>query len=304
MAAGSKLPGTLRAIGSLVWEAFQEWVRDRCPGLAAALAYNALLMAASFFAAVLVLASRVFGEAWARAYVLPPIIAWLGPPGAAVAQTMLLHIEDVGAHTLFTLSVAGAFGLVYGAEGLFLQIQDSLETIWNVRREVADIRVQLRKRLLGLLYVLVCVVIALAGFVAAGTLFSHHVIDPAGLMSSPWRTAGNGLIAFATFWAVTTFWFKVLPPVRLTWRQILPWTALIAALHVAGRGVVMWIGVSRGPVSQANIGEAIVLVMLWFQYAGMVFLYGGQLMKIHLERYAGVLPPQEQGKDDSLGSFE
>ncbi len=263
-----------KAVGSLLQTAFKEWVRDRCAGLAAAMAFNALLVLASFFAAILVLAVRLFGEEWARAYVIPAEIAWLGERGAAIAKAMLLHDTSMEPHHLLSLGVIGAIGLIYGAEGFFLQVQDSLETIWNVRREQARILVQMRKRLYGLLYAAASAVIAMVGFIAAGFLLSHK---PSGDASRPVGVlvgAGTMLIAFATFWVLTTLWFKVLPPVRLAWRHILPWTALIAGLHLLGRFIVMELMASQERDSRAALDNAIILTVMWAQYASMVFLYG------------------------------
>lgn len=289
----SKGVGRLEAIGSLLLTAYQEWVRDRCAGLAAAMAFGGVLVSASFVAAVLVLAARLLGEAWTRAYVLPAAMAWLGPQGVAVARAMLAQANVIEVRSLLTLSVVGTIGLIYGAEGLFLTLQDSVQTIWNVRREEANVLVQMQKRLLGLLYAGGSAAIVLAGLVAAGVLFTYDRAEPADGSHDVVRLIGSTLIAFLTFWALSTFWFKVLPPIRLTRGQILPWTALAAALHLLGRAVLMWVVASGGPASQVDIGEAIILTMLWFQYASMVFLYAAQLMRVYLIRYGGVAEPRE-----------
>jgi membrane protein len=280
--------GKLKTAAVLAFQAFQEWVRDRCEGLAAALAFNALLAVAPFCAAVLILSAKLFGEPWTRSHVIPALLGWVGPRGAAAIRLLIVQTEDIPPHATLALGIVGTLGLLLGASGFFHQLQDSLGTIWDVRREQAGILFQLRKRVLGLVYAAGSAVIAVAAFAVAGLLFSRAPAVGSPSFPDPLHLAGEALLAWLTFWALATFWFKVLPPVSLTLRQILPWTALIAALHLAGRLVLTWRAAAQVKSTDASTAESLILLLLWFYYANMIFLYGAQLMRLYLQRYEGV----------------
>lgn len=286
--------GLLKALGSLLLTSFREWVSDRCGGFAAAMAFKAVLMLSSFFLAVLVVSARVFGENWVLRSVLPAMRAWKGPGGQAAIEAML-QSEGFDVYAATTITLIGMIALVYGASGLFLQIQDALQTIWNVRREVPIIARQLMRRALGLCLAAASILIAMAGFAAAGSLAPFD-LDPASPPTHTYlRLLGQSLIAFATFWALVTLHLKVLLPVRLTLRQIVPWSAGIAALHLLGRLAFVFLANLPGVPPAIDVAEAITLALMWSYFASNVFLYGAQVMRVYLLRYGGVSQPQGRG---------
>ncbi|MDB5289304.1 MAG: Ribonuclease, partial [Phycisphaerales bacterium] len=250
--------------------------------LAAAMSYNLMLAIAPFVGVALWLADRILGSEWTQAAVYPLLLAWFGPRWAELLRFLLSRTADMEPHRLFAVGVLAAFGLIFGASGFFLQLQDALETVWDVRREVALVAVQLRKHVLGLGYAVVSAIIAFAGMSIGAEILavSHSMRSPAAAAGILW--IGGGLAAFLTFWALMVFWLKLLPPVRLTWRQVMPWAALTAAFHLAGVQSLRWI-VRHDP--STSLVESLVMLLLWFYYASAVFLYGAELMRIWLQRH-------------------
>lgn len=273
----------------LVVTAAREWTMDRCDGLSAALSFNLLLTVTPFLAFILLIAGSLFGEAWTRAHFLPVVIGWVGPHVAALVRLLLVERENVEPRALLSLGIVGGIALVVGASGYFIQLRDSLQIIWDVRRAAPGFREQLKRRLLGILFALASALIALAGFLA-GAL----VPGPGSALTDATRRAAGTLIAFLTFWSLMILWFKILLPVRLTWRQIIPWAALIALFHLLGKLIVSW--GRNGPETPSNIefAASLILVMFWFYYANGIFLYGAELMRISLQR-SGELSRKESG---------
>jgi membrane protein len=281
----------VKAAGRLALEAFQEWVQDRCDGLAAAMAFNAVLAAPTLMSIPLRWGARIFGDSWTRDYILPVVQSWVGPRGEAVLRFMLAQTEHLDAANASTLNEVGIIGLVVGASGFFLQMQDSLETVWNIRREAPGIRVQLKKRLKGLLYAAVSAVILLGGLSAQAGILSLLGWAPRNMWAGQILRLLGIMDAFLTFWFLTTFWFKTLPPVRLTWRQILPWSAFIAVLHLVGRSLLTWHTSKTAPGQDVDLAASLILVIMWFYYSNMAFLYGAQLMRVYLQHHGVHLPP-------------
>jgi membrane protein len=286
----STILGRLKAAWALAFEAFQEWVRDRCDGLAAAMTFDAILAIAPFLVVILRLAARLFGQEWMRRQILPVMLGWIGPRGTAVLEMLLAQTEKMEPQAAFTLGVLGTIGLALGASGYFTRLQDALQTVWGVRRDEAGIRVQMRKRIRGLLYAVASASILLAGLTAAALVLS---LGPdTDLHSSPHgiRWAAEAAIVFLTFWILMTFWLKCLPPVRLPWRQILPWTAFMAMLHLLGRLILNRYVASLNSAGDVSVAGSFFLVFLWLYYAGNVFLYGAELMRVYLQRHGVVRP--------------
>jgi membrane protein len=274
----------LKTVGALALKAYKEWVMDRCDGLAAAMAFNAILALGPFVGGILLLAVGTLGEAWTMAHLMPTLLSRAGPRGAVVIRFLFKQTEHMEPQALLTMSTVGAVGLVIGSSGVFLQLQDSLETIWNVRREEPGIKVQMKKRFFGLVYALLTAVVIFAGLAIEALIASSA--SGAGRLG----VAVKGLVVFLTFWALAIFIFKALPPVHLTWKQILPWTALIALLHLLGR-VILYFRVGQPPPdSHIDVAESFMLAILWCYYASMVFLYGAELMRVYLQQHGASVP--------------
>ncbi|MDB5331895.1 MAG: ribonuclease [Phycisphaerales bacterium] len=280
-----KIPARLRTIGLLIVSAFKEWVRDRCSMMAAAMSFNLMLAIAPLIGIAVWLADRIFGTPWTQSAIYPVLLAWYGPRWAALLRFLLSRTGNVGPERLFEVGVLAAFGLIYGASGFFLQLQNALGTIWGVRRAVALFTVHFRKHVFGLGYAVVSAMIGFAGMAVRAKIFavSHAMGSPSAAAAIRW--VGGGIVAFGTFWALMLFLFKVLPPVRLTWRQLMPWAALTAALHLAGVQVLHWI-VRHDPAT--SLVESLVMLLLWFYYASGVFLYGAQLMRVWLQSHQDI----------------
>src|SRR5262249_47107653 len=141
----------MRSFWSLLSETFNEWLEDKAQRLGAALAYYA----AFSIAPLLVLMVALVGFFY-EGDTLPRIqnqIAWMAGHNAAEAIVATIRgVKNTGGSA--TATILSFITLIIGATGMFGQLQDAMNTIWEVtprpRRLWADI---LRTRLLSFLMV-------------------------------------------------------------------------------------------------------------------------------------------------------
>jgi membrane protein len=287
MAATRATVRTLGRAGRLLWDAFREWLADRCDGLAGGLAFHGGLALAPFLAGILWAVTRLLGEPWARAHFLPVLAVWIGQQRVVAIHAILQHTRGLSPQDLWGLDIVGALGLLIGALGYFKMMQVSLLTVWNVRRDSARVSYQLKKWVTALGCALASGVIILAGLMLACLVF--WLLGPDGRAAAPVAWGLQTATAFGTLWALVALWLGLLLPVRLTWRQILPWAAFITALHLAGRTILVWHMGGPAAGSEPDIAESIILTLLWLYYVSMVFLYGAELMRLYLQRHGRAL---------------
>src|SRR5207247_11114575 len=117
------------------WQAFKdagwEWLEDKAPRLGAALAFYSVLSLAPLLVITLAIAGSVFGEEAARGQIVGQIQDTVGPEGAKAIEAMLANAHSPDAGVLAT--VLGLITLFVGAAGVFGQLQDALNTIWEVQ---------------------------------------------------------------------------------------------------------------------------------------------------------------------------
>src|SRR5262249_21178365 len=96
-------------------------------------AYYAIFSLAPLLVIAIAVASAVFGEKAARGQIVGQIEGMVGGPAAEVVQDILKGAHLRGGSLTASLVALGV--LIFGASGVFLQVQEGLNTIWKVQRK-------------------------------------------------------------------------------------------------------------------------------------------------------------------------
>src|ERR1051325_474785 len=232
----------MRVFWTLVSEAFNEFMEDKAQRLGAALAYYAAFSIAPLLLLLVALVGIFFkGDSLLQVQTQIAVLA-----GENAAEAIVAIIRGVksspggGAAT-----VLGVITLIIGATGMFGQLQDAMNTIWEVtprpRRFWIDI---LRSRLLSFALVLAIGVLLLASvflsaFLAAASRYFQHMYPMTGPI---WP-----LVDFVVSFAITTMLFaavfKILPDVYVAWRDVWLGAAVTAILFAIGKiGIGLYLG--------------------------------------------------------------
>jgi membrane protein len=120
----------MSVLTGLVRQTFREWSEDKAPRLGAALAFYTALSIAPLLILALRIAAAFFGDDAARGEIERQFAGLIGHEGAEAIQSILENADEAESGTMATvLSLAT---LLFGASGVFGQLQDSLNTIWEI----------------------------------------------------------------------------------------------------------------------------------------------------------------------------
>ncbi len=119
-----------KKIWRLMKRTISEWSEDKAPRLAAALAYYAGFSIAPILVIAIAIASLFYDRQAVQDLVIAQISGLAGSQGGELIATMLEASRDIGSNSLaIGVSIAA---LIFGASGVFGQLQDALNTIWEV----------------------------------------------------------------------------------------------------------------------------------------------------------------------------
>ena len=248
--------------------------------LAAATAYYAVFSIGPLLVLSVGLAGLVFGEDAVRKEVVGQIRSFVGEKSASLINSMM-SVERQGGSVMATL--IGAAALVIGATGAFGQLQDSLNTIWGVTvKPGKSIGAFVRDRFFSMAMVLavgfvLLVSMALSALVVAfATYIGDMVSIPAWLV--PLFNDGLNFLVISLLFALI---FKVLPDVRIRWRDV--WigavgTALLFTIGKFGLGVYLARATSA---SAYGAGSAFVVVLLYIYYASVILYLGAEFTQVY-----------------------
>ncbi len=120
----------LKVLGGLFKETFSHWTEDKAPRLGAALAYYTIFSLAPLLIIAIALAGLVFGEQAAQGTIVRQIGGLVGERGAETIQSVLQSAHKPAIGTI--VGIIGVVTLMFGASGVFGELQDALNTVWHV----------------------------------------------------------------------------------------------------------------------------------------------------------------------------
>ncbi len=108
-----------------------QWINDKCPQLGAALAYFTVFSLAPLVLILLAFFGLFFGSDHARDKIIEQLRYMIDPSGIQVIKDIASSAAKPQSGILATL--LGVVVGLFGASGVFGQLQDALNTIWGVK---------------------------------------------------------------------------------------------------------------------------------------------------------------------------
>ena len=267
------------------WGLFRDtgngWVKDKVPRLAASLAFYTILSAAPLLVIALAIAGLAFGKEAAQGGVADQLRSIVGDQESEAIQTMIASAGGPGSGVAM---IVGVVLLLAGASGVFVELQDALNTIWEAPTRSSGFLSILRDRFLSLVMVFGVGLLLLAA-VAASTVLAA-LTRYAGL-------AGMGAVGqvlnFAASFAVVALlfamMFKILPDVRIAWGDVWIGALGTAFLFTVGNLLIGLYLAHASVGSSYGAAGSLVVFVVWVYYSGQVLFLGAEFTKVYARRF-------------------
>jgi membrane protein len=275
---------TLADAGGMLKEAYVDWKDDNAARVAAALSYYTTLSLAPLIVISIAIVGAFFGRDAAQGQIVGQIQGLVGPNAAAVIEALIESAarpaEGLLAGSLSVLT------LLMGAAGVFGQLQDALNTVWEApprprRGWLAIVRDRFLSFsvLLGTGFLLLVSLLISAGLSALGASFSSALpLAPVVVQCM------NLIVSFGVITVLFAMIYEVLPDVDVGWRNVWVGAALTAFLFVVGKSLIgLYLG--HGSFASAyGAAGSIVVILVWIYYSAQIFLYGAELTQVVARR--------------------
>jgi membrane protein len=278
---------------SLLKDTFNDWMQDKALRLSAALAYYSVFSIAPLVVIAIGIAGMVLGEESARGQVVETLKATVSPRAAQGVEELVKSVAKPG-HGLMA-TVVGFATLMIGAGGVFGQLKDALNSIWEVKSITgAGIAGFFRERLLSFGMVLVIGFLLLVSLLATTAIasLSQFLVAAVGMPSFVWSTL-NFIVSLVLETLLFAMIYKVLPDAKVEWRSVWVGAGVTAVLFELGKfGLSYYLG-RESMASGFGAAGSIVLLLLWVYYASCILFFGAEFTQVYARAAGHGIAPTE-----------
>lgn len=283
---------TASKLVALVKQSAADWSEDKCSRLAAALAFYTALSLAPLLVITVGILGLLYGDDAARGQLAGQFQGIFGAESASAIQTILASARDTSSGVLAT--IVGVVILLFGASGVFGELQDSLNTIWEVQpRPGRGVMGVLRDRFFSFTMVLGVAFLLLVSFIlsAALTVLGTYV-ESLGSWPILWQ-AINLTFSFGITVGIFALIFRILPDVEIGWRDVWVGAIATAALFSIGKYLIgLYLG--RGSATSAyGAAGSVVAMLIWVYYSAQILFFGAELTQAYAAMHGSRIVPSK-----------
>jgi membrane protein len=288
-------------IFSLLKETYKEWNEDEPFELSSVVAYYAIFSLPALLVIIIAVAGIFFGAEAVQGKVSAQIGEMLGKDAGEGIQTMIINANKSGKNVVAT--IIGIATLLFGATGVFIQLQKSLNKVWNVKANPKE----------GIKRLLVLRVTSLGLILAIGFLLLISLVITAGLAAlGEWITrmlpdfmlyvmfAVNLILSIGIMTLLFAMIYKWLPDVNIKWKTVWIGALVTALLFEIGKFALSIYFGKAEPGSAYGAAGSVVLILLWVSYSCMILFFGAEFTQVYARRYGHIIEPSSHAlpKDD------
>jgi membrane protein len=278
---------------ALLKQTLSEWLEDKAPQLGVALAYYTVFSLAPLILVLLAIIGLIFQNdpagAWKK--ITEQMNYFLDKSAVDVVQNIAQKASQPSKGLLG--SIIGVLLALFGASGVFGQLQDALNTIWGVKvKPGGGIWGFLRSRFLSFAMVGGVCFLLLVSLTLESVLkgFSHYVqaVLPGGIV-----------IALTVYWIfdlavvilLFAIIFKFLPDAKIQWDDVWIGAAMTAIFFAIGKWALgLYLG-SGSAASAYGAASSLITLLLWVYYSSQILLFGAEFTQVYACRAGqGVAP--------------
>ncbi|WP_445733091.1 YihY/virulence factor BrkB family protein [Mariniflexile sp.] len=276
----------LMHLPGLLVKTYKAWIDKEPFKLGAIVAYYAILSLPALLIIIMNVVGAVWGRELVRGELQSEISAALGPDTATAILKMVAEKGD-DPTSLFA-TILGIAILLYGSTGVFFQLQNALDNIWEIKQSYSsEFIATLMGRLKSFGFILIFGFLLLISFVLTALLttfanrlskiFSTEIVGIAYVID----VSLSLIFVYILFAAM----FKFLPSKHIKWKAVRVGAALTALLFIIGKYILSYYFGKTEPGSTYGAAGSIIIVMLWTSYSSLILFFGAQFTKIYSDRY-------------------
>lgn len=282
----------LKSFWGLIKETFRQWSEREPFNNSIIISYYTIFSLPGLLVIIITVAGYFYDEKKITTQITGQIESTIGGDTASDVEKIVDKASETKGSVI--ASVLGVATLLFGATGVFYQLQQILNKMWEVKPKPKQKILKLIKDRIfsfGLIlvvgFLLLVSLVLSAALSAVGDWVSGHISESLQVAFK--------ILDFAVSLGVVTLLFasmyKFLPDAKISWKDVWIGALMTSVLFVIAKfSLGIYFGKSD-PGSTYGAAGSIVLIMLWVSYAGLILLFGAEFTQVYANRYGKKVQP-------------
>jgi membrane protein len=279
-------------LGQLFKISFNEWY-DKDPfRQSAIIAYYSIFSIPGLLVLIIAVAGYFFGQDIVNQNLIAQISETIGSETALQIQEVLSKSTTEKSTTWGT--IVGITILLIGATGVFVELQKTLNLIWNVKMKPQNgIWRIIKARLFSfglILAIAFLLTISLVISTALVAISNYIQFESSQFMMTIYKIL-NFIISLIVISALFGAIFKILPDAKVQWKHVWLGSLVTGLLFTIGKMALAYYFGKAEPASVYGAAGSIILILLWVSYSSMILFFGAEFTAAYAKMYSGTVAP-------------
>jgi len=295
----------IKNLGKLFKITLSEWINKDPFRQSAVIAYYAIFSIPGLLFLIITITGYFFEKDVVDQSILAQVSSTMGADTAAQIKEMLINASQSKSTVLG--SIIGIIILLVGATGVFVELQKTLNIIWQVKVvPQKGILLILKARLFSfglILAIAFLLLISLVISTALAAMSDWIKADAAGLVVIIFNIL-NFIFSLAVISILFALMFKILPDAKIKWKHVWLGSLIAGLLFTIGKTALAFYFGKAEPASVYGTAGSIILILLWVSYSSMILFFGAEFTAAYANMYSGKVPPTEIAKSVVPGKVD
>ena len=273
-------------IKEMIYETLDQFIDDKGFKMSASLSFYAAFSLGPLLLIVISVAGIFYGEEAARGEISKQITYLIGKDGAEMIQTIVK-----GASNKVTGIFAGIVSIIFliiGSIGVFLELQESLNTIWGIEsRPGRGIWGFLKNRLVSFSMVVATGFLLMVSLIINSLIYlTYNFLGNYFDIILPASEAVNIISSFIVITLLFAMIFKYLPDAIISWKYVWFGAFITSVFFSIGKYFIGFYLGNSSYSSTYGAAASIVILFFWIYYSGIILYLGAEFTQIFRKRFS------------------
>jgi len=276
----------IREYFDLLKDTGNEFNDDNAIKLSASLAFYTIFSIGPLLLVVITLMGFFYKKEAATTQVFKQLSMLVGKSGAAQLRSILDNISNQNNTTVF--GIIGVIILVFGATGIFTEIQGSINYIWSIKatpkrgwlKYITD-RLLSFSLIIGIGFLMIVTLIINVAVDMVTSRLQVYLGDTYVILIQ----GINILLLFVIVVSLFAVIYKVLPDATISWRDALVGSSFTGVLFLIGKFLISYYIGSSSSVNTYGAAASIIILLSWVYYTSIILYFGAEFTKVYAMKW-------------------